>query len=214
MQKRLEAYGKWMASHLTRMVQGNSGQVMSVRDINLQQVLDLVAQTIIANSGNGRAAAAATGCSGALRPEVGPAGAVAARRLPVCHHHLEAALSGLAASAFTTSRTGQRLRRCRSWTSGGNSAARAAALGNPLSRRAMPTPCSSAPAGSKSGTMSGSVRPSWRPASSIPITTIRRKRSISRSHPANGGTLQALDGARPRRDHLQSPRHPPRHARP
>ena len=69
---------------------------MTQRDSNLQQVIDL-SERIIAPCGKPRAMAAGRRVFERLRAEEGPIGAVAAQRLPVCHHAVEGALAGLAA---------------------------------------------------------------------------------------------------------------------
>jgi hypothetical protein len=69
---------------------------MTVRDRNLQQILDL-SQQVIAASGNERAVAAGARVFQRLAARQGSTGSVAAERLPVCHHNIEAALAGLAA---------------------------------------------------------------------------------------------------------------------
>lgn len=69
---------------------------MTLRDTNLQQVLDL-SQDIILSGGNARAAAAARRVFDRLSGRVGATGAVAAGRLAACQHTIEAALAGLSA---------------------------------------------------------------------------------------------------------------------
>lgn len=71
---------------------------MTRRDTNLQQVLDL-SRNIIAASGNVQAMRAGERVFERLAASQGSAGAVAAERLPVCQHTIEAALAGLAADA-------------------------------------------------------------------------------------------------------------------
>ncbi|WP_245414670.1 dimethylsulfonioproprionate lyase family protein [Aestuariivirga litoralis] len=71
---------------------------MTLRDSNLQQLIDL-SERIIASSGDPRAMAAGQRVFERLRAGEGPIGAVAAQRLPVCHHNIGAALAGLAAEA-------------------------------------------------------------------------------------------------------------------
>lgn len=66
------------------------------REANLQQFLDASRQIILA-SGNPAAVTAAGRVFGRLAQSRGPSGSVAAGRLPVCQHSIEAALSGLAA---------------------------------------------------------------------------------------------------------------------
>lgn len=71
---------------------------MSLRDSNLQQLLDL-SRRIISGSGDARAERAGERVFSRLAARDGSLGAVAAGRLPVVHHNLEAALAGLAAEA-------------------------------------------------------------------------------------------------------------------
>jgi quercetin dioxygenase-like cupin family protein len=71
---------------------------MTLRDSNLQQVIDL-SQRIIAASTDPRAVAAGRRVFDRLEAAEGALGAVAAERLPACHHNVEAALAGLAAQA-------------------------------------------------------------------------------------------------------------------
>lgn len=81
---------------LTETPAGNSQKHMTNRDANLQQLLD-ISRRIIRNSGDGWAAAAAERVFARLAGAEGASGAVAASRLPVCHHRIDAALAGLSA---------------------------------------------------------------------------------------------------------------------
>ena len=69
---------------------------MPERDANLQQLLDLSRQLILA-SGNQAAVTAAGRVFGRLAQSQGPSGAVTGGRLPVCEYTIDAALAGLAA---------------------------------------------------------------------------------------------------------------------
>jgi quercetin dioxygenase-like cupin family protein len=69
---------------------------MTLRDTNLQQLID-ISQRIIAASANLRAAAAGERIFGRLAASQGSLGAVAAERLPACQHNIDGALAGLAA---------------------------------------------------------------------------------------------------------------------
>jgi len=69
---------------------------MSARNVNLQQLLDL-SRAVLLNSADPRAVAAARLVFGRLDATQGASSALAAHRLPVCHHRVEAALTGLAA---------------------------------------------------------------------------------------------------------------------
>ena len=97
---------------------------MSLRDVNLQKLLDLSHQ-IIAAGPDGRAIAAGERVFSRLSERQGSAGAVAAERLHVCDHTIDAALSGLAtensplpqlASAFAAVEAGLRWYRRRTAT--------------------------------------------------------------------------------------------------
>lgn len=68
---------------------------MSLRDSNLQQLLDLSRQ-IIAGSGHVRAARAGARVFDRLSARQGAQGSTEAQRLPVCNDTIAAALSGLA----------------------------------------------------------------------------------------------------------------------
>ncbi|MFN4142468.1 dimethylsulfonioproprionate lyase family protein [Aestuariivirga sp.] len=69
---------------------------MTARDLNLQLVLDLSRDAILGGAGE-RPAAAARRVFERLAARTGVSGAVEAGRLPVCHHHLDAAYAGMAA---------------------------------------------------------------------------------------------------------------------
>lgn len=69
---------------------------MTLRDTNLQQLIDLSAR-IIAAGGGGRARAAGERVFGRLAERQGRPGEAIPGRLPVCGHALDAALAGLAA---------------------------------------------------------------------------------------------------------------------
>ena len=71
---------------------------MSLRDTNLQQLIDL-SQRIISDSCEPRAVAAGARVFARLSAREGSLGAVTAERLPVCHHTIDAALAGLAAES-------------------------------------------------------------------------------------------------------------------
>ena len=92
-----------------------------MRDSNLQQLLDL-SQRIIAASGQAAAVAAGARVFGRLGARTGSIGTVAAERLPVCHHAIDAAQAELAAcpaplpelgSAFSAVESGLRWERRR-----------------------------------------------------------------------------------------------------
>lgn len=68
---------------------------MSLRDSNLQQLLDL-SQQIIAGSGHARAARAGARVFDRLSAREGARGSAEAQRLPVCNDTIAAALAGLA----------------------------------------------------------------------------------------------------------------------
>lgn len=70
---------------------------MTLRDTNLQQVIDH-SQQIIAACAQPRAVSAGKRVFERLLAQEGSLGAVAAERLPVCQHNVDAALAGLAAA--------------------------------------------------------------------------------------------------------------------
>lgn len=69
---------------------------MTIRDSNLQQLIDLSSRIIMA-SGDDRARRAGERVFDRLAARPGSLGAVAAGRLPVCHHSIDTALARLAA---------------------------------------------------------------------------------------------------------------------
>ena len=69
---------------------------MTARETNFQQVLDL-ARELIQRSGQHRAMAAADRVFRRLSAAEGETVSLGAERLPVCHHHVEAAFAGLSA---------------------------------------------------------------------------------------------------------------------
>lgn len=69
---------------------------MTERDINLQLVIDLSREAIL-RAASERPAVAAERVFARLAARTGDLGAVEAERLPVCHHHLDAAYAGMAA---------------------------------------------------------------------------------------------------------------------